>query len=297
MSELKQEVALTKDESNLPAQSSQWSMDWRLANILAKSSLAPVGYKGKPEDCFVAIQLGHEIGLKPMQAIQNICVINGKPCVYGDGALALVRNMPDFEWFTENEPKGNADTDFAEAILKRKDQPEIRRTFSWGDAKRAGLLGKPGPWTTYPKRMLAMRARGFCLRDGAADALKGLITTEEALDYPTVKYAGSSNGSNDLMPKRLSEKVEAIPEPNPDIYVNDDDIPVTGDPIQEQLSLDDQPEVSPGQIKRLFAIASANNVSNETIKKLLKEQFGHESTKDLTRKEYDEFIDILQTGK
>ncbi len=52
------------------------------------------------------------------------------------------------------------------------------------DAKRAGLWGKGGPWTAYPKRMLQMRARGFALRDAFPDVLKGMISVEEAQDYP-----------------------------------------------------------------------------------------------------------------
>ena len=53
------------------------------------------------------------------------------------------------------------------------------------DAKRAGLAGKSGPWTQYPRRMLQMRARGFALRDAFPDLLRGLVTAEEAMDYPT----------------------------------------------------------------------------------------------------------------
>jgi hypothetical protein len=52
------------------------------------------------------------------------------------------------------------------------------------DAKRAGLAGKSGPWSQYPARMLALRARGFALRNAFADALRGLVTAEEAQDYP-----------------------------------------------------------------------------------------------------------------
>jgi hypothetical protein len=58
--------------------------------------------------------------------------------------------------------------------------------FSMADAKRAGLAGKAGPWTQYPGRMLTLRARGFALRNAFADALRGLITAEEAQDYPVV---------------------------------------------------------------------------------------------------------------
>jgi hypothetical protein len=57
--------------------------------------------------------------------------------------------------------------------------------FSVADAKKAALWGKSGPWQQYPTRMLALRARGFALRNAFADALRGLITAEEAQDYPT----------------------------------------------------------------------------------------------------------------
>jgi hypothetical protein len=64
----------------------------------------------------------------------------------------------------------------------RRGQPPERRTFSVADAKRAKLWFKAGPWTTYPDRMLQMRARGFAIRDVFPDALRGVITAEEAVD-------------------------------------------------------------------------------------------------------------------
>jgi hypothetical protein len=67
----------------------------------------------------------------------------------------------------------------------RRGQPPERRTFSVADAKRAKLWFKAGPWTTYPDRMLQMRARGFAIRDTFPDALRGVIIAEEAQDHPT----------------------------------------------------------------------------------------------------------------
>jgi hypothetical protein len=66
---------------------------------------------------------------------------------------------------------------------KGKDANVVAR-FSVADAKKAGLWGKQGPWTQYPKRMLQLRARGFALRDAFPDVLRGLVTAEEAQDYP-----------------------------------------------------------------------------------------------------------------
>jgi hypothetical protein len=72
----------------------------------------------------------------------------------------------------------------AVCVAKRKNRTEVISKYSVEDAKRAGLWNKQGPWTQYPKRMLQMRARGFALRDAFPDVLKGLITVEEAQDYP-----------------------------------------------------------------------------------------------------------------
>ena len=61
------------------------------SKMLADSSMVPKAYQGKPMDVLVCVQWGAEIGLAPMQALQNIAVINGKPSVYGDAAMALVQ--------------------------------------------------------------------------------------------------------------------------------------------------------------------------------------------------------------
>ena len=48
----------------------------RFSSAIAKSSFCPAKYKNHPEDVLVAILMGLEVGLKPMQALQNIAVIN-----------------------------------------------------------------------------------------------------------------------------------------------------------------------------------------------------------------------------
>lgn len=75
-----------------------------------------------------------------------------------------------------------------------KQNPRVQK-FSVKDAKRAGLWGKSGPWSTYPDRMLTMRARSWALRDEFADILKGIIAAEEAQDYPSEQ--GQVTGNTD----------------------------------------------------------------------------------------------------
>jgi hypothetical protein len=151
----------------------------KMAEMISKSDLAPKDYKGRPENTLIAIQMGIEVGLPPMSAIQNIAVINGRPSIWGDAALALVLASPVCEDVIEKElPDGYT------CIAKRIGQEPRIVTFTIEEAKKAGLWGKAGPWTNYPKRMLQMRARGYALRDKFPDVLKGLSLAEEAMDIP-----------------------------------------------------------------------------------------------------------------
>lgn len=157
---------------------------FRFAKMVSSSEFAPKDFKGKPESCLLAIQHGSEVGLSPMQSLQSIAVINGRPTIWGDAALALVQSSPVCEYVREyTEGEGDNLTAVCEAKRRGYPQPTVSR-FSMADAKRAGLAGKSGPWTQYPARMLTLRARGFALRNAFADALRGLITAEEAQDYP-----------------------------------------------------------------------------------------------------------------
>jgi hypothetical protein len=174
----------------------------QFAGYLADSTMVPKEFIGKPGNCLIAMQWGAELGLKPLQAIQNLAVINGRPSLWGDAVLALVRASPLCEWVVESD-----DGATATCRAKRRGEPEQARTFSVDDAKTAGLLGKQGPWTQYPKRMMAMRARGFALRDAFADVLKGLITAEEAQDYPT------EQAPRDITPAKPANPLDAIAAP------------------------------------------------------------------------------------
>lgn len=158
-----------------------------LAKFISSSAFCPKSMVGKPADVLLALQLGAEVALSPMQALQNIAVIGGRPCVWGDAALAIVQAhhgyMSHREWWEGSIKDG---TRTAYCAITRKNAAEHIVSFSMEDAKKAKLWTKQGAWSEYPDRMLQMRARGFCIRDKFADALKGLITREEAQDYPNI---------------------------------------------------------------------------------------------------------------
>jgi hypothetical protein len=56
-----------------------------------------------------------------------------------------------------------------------------------------------------------------------------------------------------------------------------------------------QGELTEGQLKRLFAISKQANKSTDEVKKLMLEKFNKDSSKLLTKKEYDELCKILES--
>jgi hypothetical protein len=160
------------------------------AEIVVKSKLAPKGFE-TPESVIIALQMGAEVGLAPMAALQNIGVINGKPCLYGDAPIAIIRASGLLEAFEERIERGATEEDTAAFCkVQRKGYAPHEQKFSVAMSKKAGLWGKAGPWTQYPQRMLQMRARSFALRDQFADILKGFKIAEEVGDYsPIIKQA------------------------------------------------------------------------------------------------------------
>jgi hypothetical protein len=154
----------------------------RLAQTVHASKLAPKDIS-TPEAILVAMQHGMELGLSPMQAIQSVAVINGRPVVWGDAALAIVKGHPECEDVVETFERGDSeDTTLAKCTVQRRGKAPVVRTFSVAQAKKADLWTKSGPWKQYPQRMLQCRARSWALRDSFPDALKGVGIAEEVRD-------------------------------------------------------------------------------------------------------------------
>jgi len=179
------------------------------SKMIASSCFCPTSMKGKPGDVMVAMQMGAEIGLSPIQALQNIAVINGKPCVYGDAALAVVIGSPSYishrEWFEGSVSEGNLT---AFCAVTRRHSEEYIKSFSMDEANKAGLWKKPGVWQQYPTRMLQMRARAFAIRDKFADALRGINVREEVEDYHKPIKATFSVSTKKEPVKQIINQVE-----------------------------------------------------------------------------------------
>jgi len=180
---------------------------WRMATWIAKSGMAPKDME-TPEKISVAIQMGLEVGLSPMQSVQNISVINRRPAIWGDAALGLVRASGELEKFQEwfdGTPMTDSWTAYC-LVKRRGEEEDTIQEFSYAEAKAAKLVPAhpDSPWAKYPRRMLQMRARSWALRDKFTDVLKGLHVREEAADV--VVMSSRPDGTYEAADERMSAK-------------------------------------------------------------------------------------------
>lgn len=188
---------------------------YRLAQWCAKSGLTPRGID-TPEKCLYVIMAGADLKMPPAQALQSFALINGRLSIWGDAipALLLSNGFKLREW-RENDDPAYPDIMVAKCEIIRPDGQVFEGEFSVADAKEAKLWTKDGPWQTAKKRMMKMRARGFCARDGAADLLRGLFIAEEAQDFGPIPHEDQTAGTG--MVARLEARAAARPtEVEPD---------------------------------------------------------------------------------
>lgn len=191
-----------------------------VASAIIMGGLAPDSYivkDGAREDyektkarIMIGIMKGAEVGMPPITALSTIAIINNRPTIWGDGAVALVQRagvIERIEQLFEGAPeevgapaaddRGELNyapkiSDFGHTmtavfrIWRKGMEVPYEGRFSVRDAMRAHLWGntKKAPWIEYPKRMLMARARAYALRDGFADCLMGLSIREEIEDIP-----------------------------------------------------------------------------------------------------------------
>lgn len=213
-----------------------------LAKTLASSQLIPKAFQQRPGDVFVAMMWSHSLGIPIVQGLQGIAVINGKPSLYGDALLAVCMGsgqMADIE----ETVTGSADNLTATCKVTRRGKPTpVVSTFSMADARAAGLLGKPGPWEQYTRRMLKMRARAFALRDAFPDVLSGIASAEEMQDVEgTATEKATENVAEQVakMPRRRSKLPVQAPKEGTEAEVVKPAAPA------QELPLPPEPEPAP----------------------------------------------------
>lgn len=235
---------------------------FRVARVLVASGLVPKEMQDETK-VVTAIMKGLELGVPPIQAVQSIAVINGRPCVWGDLSLALVQRS---EWCEDVREwmEGEGDERVAYCEVRRAGRANpVKRSFSVKQAKQAGLWqtqarvtkfkqgggsyekDNDSPWYRYPDRMLQMRARALALRDTFPDVLAGIAVREEEEDH--------ERSMQDVTPAVANQNPLIDPPFDREATVIEAEDPPQGDNqgndlvIDEQAFLKDQQDAQPEQ--------------------------------------------------
>ena len=186
---------------------------YEMASVLCKSGLIPSGLNS-PEKVFVALQWGHELGLSPMVAVNNVAVINGKPTLSADIMSAVVKRSPEYggiKWIEMSDTKAECEIT---RILPNGEKEVQRSCFTMDDAVKAGLAGRD-VWKKYPRRMLKHRCLSYGLKDVFPDLLAGLYDPEE---MESVSSDKTTTTERNVTP--VEEKV-VTPEPSAEVIENE----------------------------------------------------------------------------
>jgi hypothetical protein len=158
---------------------------YRAAQCYLQSGFAPPSFR-TPQQLIICWARGAELGLKPLQAIEGLTVINNRIGMMGDLALAMVRQSGELLKY-EKEWSGEGDELTCRVVLQRKGSKEHVYSFSVAEAKKAQIYERSPTWKGYPKRMTYYRALGFGLRDEFSDILRNMYTSEELQDLATLE--------------------------------------------------------------------------------------------------------------
>lgn len=261
----------------------------KFCDFLATSTVVPKDFIGKPANIFVAVQWGMELGLAPLQAMQNIAVINGRPSIWGDAMLALVMASPVFGDINEFS-EGSGDNEVAICQVRRKGGEWKEQRFSVADAKAAKLYNKTGPWSEYRSRMLKMRARSWALRDTFPDVLKGMPCTEEIRDIEA-EYTVETTGKGKPEVKTPKAKGTQAAEPAQQTKAEtakENQAPPTG-----AQKVENTDTIEPGAVRLIYARLKGLEIEDKDVCAF----FGIQALSEIKKTQMNEVLAAIKQGK
>lgn len=156
----------------------------RTANMLSKSTLVPQNYQGKPQDCFIALDMAARMNINPLFIMQNLYVVKGKPSWAGQACMAMINACGKFRDVKHvyTGKKGTDDRGCYVTAVRISDGETVDGTeVTMAMAKAEGWTAN-SKWRNMAEQMLGYRAASFFARMYCPEALMGLQTTEEVED-------------------------------------------------------------------------------------------------------------------
>jgi len=161
----------------------------RAASVFAKSDMVPAHYKGKIENCIIALATAKRMEVDPFMFMQNSYIVHGRPGIEAKLAIGLLNTRGIFRGGIKYETGGEGDERWCRcwAIDRETGERVEGSKVSIKTAKAEGWYDKNGSkWKTMPELMLQYRAAMFFARLHAPEVLMGLYSVEELHDMANV---------------------------------------------------------------------------------------------------------------
>ena len=178
----------------------------RSAQMLSKTSLVPQAYQGKPEDCFLALDIASRMGVSPMMVMQNMYVVKGKPSWAGQACTTLINSCGKFR-DVHHVYTGTKGTDsrgcYVDAVRVSNGETVQGTEVTMQMAKAEGWTSNT-KWRNMPELMLAYRASAFFARVHCPEALMGVQTDVEIYDAELSEKSTAAS-LTDALNKRVAK--------------------------------------------------------------------------------------------
>lgn len=174
----------------------------RIAKALASSALVPKEYQGQSglANVLVAMEIAGRMSLSPLQVMQNLHIIHGRPSWSSQFIIAMINGCGRFsplDYHVTGE--GDSLECYAYATELASDKVLKGPTVSMAMAKREGWATKSGSkWATMPDLMIRYRAAAFWGRLYVPEFLVGMKTQEEVIDIEPVQVTEAPSIVNEL---------------------------------------------------------------------------------------------------
>lgn len=213
----------------------------RMVKPLATSDLVPDTFKNRIGNCLIALEAAQRIGASPLQVMQNLYIVHGKPAWSSQFLIACVNASRKFSPL-RYKMTGKKGTDDYGCVAWAKDlndgeileSPEI----TIGTAKKEGWFTKNGSkWQTMPELMLRYRTATLFARLYAPELTMGIQTDDEVADIVDV-----SPVVTEARPSKF-EKAAPVVDAEPELsdleklsaLIAEKNIPVTAEKVRNYV--------------------------------------------------------------
>lgn len=200
---------------------------WKVATAFARSTIVPVDYQNKPDNCLVAIEMANTVGASALTVMQNLYIVHGKPSWSSQYIISQINACGRFtplKWKITNTEKSLKNFMGCTNDVKNTEFVAYATEISTGEivespivsiemAIMEGWYKKNGSkWQTMPDLMGRYRAASFFGKLYCPEILNGLQSNDEIQDveYQVLNPEEESNAIVNAAANTVDFEIEGV---------------------------------------------------------------------------------------